>query len=88
MASSTPSPVLTAKNTTRSVNKRVNAGLAAAASAVPVKDLPHGFKLNMLSGVSKDWLDNDRSLTYALDMPTFAPGTTFAQDHRSQHRLE
>ena len=75
MTSSTTSPVLTAYDIMRIVNKRVNAGLAAAASAVPVKDPPHGFKLNTFSGTSKDWLDYDRSLTYTMEMPLFAPAT-------------
>ena len=75
MAYSTPSPILTVDEITRIVNEHVNAGLAAAASAVPVRAPPHGFKLKTFSGASKDWLDYDRYLTHAMDMPPFAPGT-------------
>ena len=75
MASSTPSPVLTADNIMRIVNERVNAGLAPAASAVPVQAPPQGFKIKTFSGASKDWLDYNRSLTYAMEIPPFAPGT-------------
>ena len=76
MTSTTSSPILTADDITRIVNDCVNAGLAAAASAVPVWDPPHGFKLKMFSGASKEWLNYDRSLTYAMEMPSFAPGTS------------
>ena len=75
MTSSTPSPVLTADDITRIVNDRVNAGLAAAASAVPVQSPPHGFNLKTFSGASKDWHNYDRSLTYAMEMPPYAIGT-------------
>ena len=74
MISSTLSPILTAYDITRINNERVNAGLAATASAVPVWAPPHGFKLKMFSGASKDCLDYDRSLTYTMEMPPFDPG--------------
>ena len=75
MASSTPSPVLTADDIMRIVNERVNAGLAAAASSAPVKAPFHGFKLKTFSGASKDWLSYNRSITYTMYMPPLAPGT-------------
>ena len=75
MTSTTSSPILTADDITRIVNERINAGLAAAASAVTVWVPPHGFKLKMFSGASKDWLNYDHSLTYTMETPPFAPGT-------------
>ena len=74
MDSSTPSPVLTADDITRIVNKCGNAGLADAASAVPVRAPPHGFDLKKFSGASKDWINYNRYLTYAMEMPPFALG--------------
>ena len=75
MTSSTTSPILTADDIKCIVNECVNAGLAAAASAVPVRAPPHGFKLKTFSGASKDWIDYNRSLAYAMEMPPFTPGT-------------
>ena len=75
MASSTPTPILTADDIMCIVNKRINMGLAAAAAAVPVRAPPHGFKLMTFSGASKYWLNYDSSLTYAMEMLPFAPGT-------------
>ena len=57
MASSTPSPVLTTDDITRIVNKHVNAVLIVAASTVTVRAFPHGLKLKMFSGISKECLD-------------------------------
>ena len=88
MASSTPSPVLTADNIMRIVNERVNASLAPAASAVPVQAPPQGFKLKTFSGASKDWLDYNRSLTYDMEIPPLRAGHGRAQDHCSQRRPE
>ena len=75
MASSTLFLILTADDITCIFNKNVNAGLAADASAVLVQAPPHGFNLKTFSGASKDWLDYDLSLTYGMDIPSFAPGT-------------
>ena len=90
MASSTSSPILTADNITRIVNKRVNSGLAATASAAPARAPPHSFKLKTFSGASKDWLAYDRSLTYTMEIPPFALGiadlkTTAANAVQSSH---
>ena len=57
MTSSTPYTIMTTDYITCIVNERVDAGLAASASAVLVQDLSHSFKLNTFSGASKDWLD-------------------------------
>ena len=73
--SSSPFPILTADDITCIFNKNVNARLAASASAVLVQAPPNGFKLKTFSGASKYWLDYDRSLTYGMDIPPFAPGT-------------
>ena len=75
MASSTPFPILTADNITRIVNKPVNAGLAAATSAVLIRAPPNFFNLKTFSGASKDRIDYNLSLTYAMEMPPFAQGT-------------
>ena len=75
MTSSTPLTILTADEITHIVNEHINAGHAAAVSAVPFQDPPHSFKLKTFSGASKDWIDYDRSLTYDTEMPPFAPGT-------------
>ena len=45
----------------------------AAASAAPAKAPPHRFKLKTFSGTTKDWLDFDCSLTYAMEMIPFMP---------------
>ena len=45
-----------------------------ATSDVPVRAPPHSFKLKTFSGASKDWIDYDCSLTYAMEMPPFALG--------------
>ena len=76
MASSTPSPILTADDITHIVNELVNTGLVAATSTVPVRAPPNGFKLKTFSGSSKDWLDYKLSLTYAMYIPPFTPGTS------------
>ena len=57
MASSTTSPILTADDITRIVNKHVNAILIVAASTLTVRAFPHGLKLKMFSGISKECLD-------------------------------
>ena len=65
MASSTPSPILTADNITRIVNEHMNAGLAAAASAIPVRATPLGYKLKAFIGASKDWLNYNEAAVSA-----------------------
>ena len=72
-STSTPSTALNVPDITRIVNERVNTGLVAALSAAPVKAPLHRFKLKTFSGTTKDWLDFDCSLTYAMEMIPFMP---------------